>query len=55
MRFDQAGDDIAPPARCLGAGGAEHGIGFSDARRSAEKNLQVAPAFFLGQGKECVG
>src|SRR5262249_1596211 len=39
-------------ARLLGAGGAEHGVGFPDARRGAEKNLQMSPPFLLGEGEE---
>ena len=53
MGLDQARHDIAP-ARFLGAGGCEHGVGLADAGRGAEKNLQMPPALFLGQGKQGV-
>ena len=54
VRFDQAGNDIAA-ARFFPAGGAEHGVGFSDTRSGAEKNLQMSAPFLSGQGEERVG
>ena len=54
VRFDQADNDIAA-ARFVRAGGAEHGVGFSDAGSGAEKNLQMSAPFLSGQGEERVG
>ena len=54
VRLDQAGDDIAA-ARFFRAGGAEHGVGFADARSGAEKNLQMPAAFLFGEGQQRVG
>ena len=53
MCLDQAGDDVAP-AGFLGAGGRQHGVGFADAGRGAEKYLQMPAAFLLGEGKQRV-
>jgi hypothetical protein len=41
--FDEADDDIQPLLAQL-AGGLQHGVGFADAGRSAEKDLQLATA-----------
>ena len=53
MGLNQTRHDIAP-ARFLGAGGGEHGKGLTNARRGAEKNLQVPAPLLLGQGKQGV-
>ena len=52
--LDQARHDIAP-ARFLGAGGGQHGVGLADAGRGAEKNLQMPAALLLGEGQQGVG
>src|SRR6185312_4696113 len=49
----QAGHDVAA-ALHFAAGGREHGVSLADAGRSAEKNFQVPPPFFLRQGKQGV-
>ena len=54
MGLDQTGDDIAP-ARFLGAGGGQHGVGLADAGRGAEKNLQMPAALLLGEGQQGIG
>ena len=53
VRFDKPCDYIAP-AGSLALGGREHGVSLADARGGAQKNLKPAPAFFLGQGQQCI-
>ncbi len=43
--FDIADDDVAS-GRQFAAGGFEHGVGFADARRHAEEDLELAALFF---------
>ena len=54
MGLDQPGDYVTS-ARPLAMRGREHGVGLADPRRCAEKNLEPAPAFLLGQGQQCIG
>ena len=53
VRFDQTGDNVTPP-HYLRSPGAKHRVGFSNARRGAEKDFQMPAPFFLGEGEQCL-
>ena len=54
VRLDQAGDDVAAPG-LLAARGRQHGVCLADAGRRAEKNLQAAAPFLVGEGQQRIG